>query len=130
MIKLSIRFLIIFSLNYLILILSQNIDVEQIKYDIELTLLFRPFKYNMTFIYVVICTLVTSLTLLILRIFRPFMEIYLIYYLKINFYFFVSLVSLSSIYLILRVYGYSRFLILIYLFSASFLLLVTDKMDK
>ena len=81
MIKLSIRFLIIFSLNYLILILSQNIDAEQIKYDIELTLLFRPFKYNMTFIYVVICTLVTSLTLLILRIFRPFLEIYLIYYL-------------------------------------------------
>ncbi len=130
MLKLFIRFSLILLLNYLILIFSQNIDVGQIKYDLEASILLRPYRYNLNVIYLIICTTITISTLSVIRIFKPFMEIYLIYYMKINFYFFSSLISISTIYLILRVYGYSRTLILGYLFLTSLTLIITDKIDS
>ena len=130
MLKLFIRFFLILLLNYLILIFSQNIDVGQIKYDLEASILLRPYRYNLNVIYLIICTTITISTLSVIRIFKPFMEIYLIYYMKINFYFFSSLISISTIYLILRVYGYSRTLILGYLFLTSLTLIITDKIDS
>jgi len=130
MLKFFIRFSLILLLNYLILIFSQNIDVGQIKYDLEASILLRPYRYNLNVIYLIICTTITISTLSVIRIFKPFMEIYLIYYMKINFYFFSSLISISTIYLILRVYGYSRTLILGYLFLTSLTLIITDKIDS
>ena len=130
MLKLFIRFSLILLLNYLILIFSQNIDVGQIKYDLEASILLRPYRYNLNVIYLIICTTITISTLSVIRIFKPFMEIYLIYYMKINFYFFSSLISISTIYLILRVYGYSRTLILGYLILTSLTLIITDKIDS
>ena len=130
MLKFFIRFFVILLLNYLILIFSQNIDVGQIKYDLEASILLRPYRYNLNVIYLIICTTITISTLSVIRIFKPFMEIYLIYYMKINFYFFSSLISISTIYLILRVYGYSRTLILGYLFLTSLTLIITDKIDS
>ena len=128
--KFFIRFSAILLLNYLVLILSENIDVGQIKYDLEASILLRPFRYNLNVIYLIICATITVSTLSVIRIFKPFMEIYLIYYMKINFYFFSSLISISTIYLILRVYGYSRTLILGYLFLTSLTLIITDKIDS
>ena len=130
MLKFFIRFSLILLLNYLILIFSQNIDVGQIKYDLEASILLRPYRYNLNVIYLIICTTITISTLSVIRIFKPFMEIYLIYYMKINFYFFSSLISISTIYLILRVYGYSRTLILGYLILTSLTLIITDKIDS
>ncbi len=130
MLKFFIRFSLILLLNYLILIFSQNIDVGQIKYDLEASILLRPYRYNLNVIYLIICTTITISTLSVIRIFKPFMEIYLIYYMKINFYFFSSLISISTVYLILRVYGYSRTLILGYLFLTSLTLIITDKIDS
>ena len=128
--KFFIRFSAILLLNYLVLILSENIDVGQIKYDLEASILLRPFRYNLNVIYLIICATITVSTLSVIRIFKPFMEIYLIYYMKINFYFFSSLISISTIYLILRVYGYSRTLILGYLLLTSLVLVVTDKINS
>ena len=130
MLKFFIRFSLILLLNYLILIFSQNIDVGQIKYDLEASILLRPYRYNLNVIYLIICTTITISTLSVIRIFKPFMEIYLIYYMKINFYFFSSLISISTVYLILRVYGYSRTLILGYLILTSLTLIITDKIDS
>ncbi len=130
MLKFFIRFFVIFLLNYLILIFSQNIDVGQIKYDLEASILLRPYRYNLNVIYLIICTTITIATLSVIRIFKPFMEIYLIYYMKINFYFFSSLISISTIYLIFRVYGYSRTLILGYLLLTSLVLIITDKINS
>jgi len=130
MMKFFIRFSAILLLNYLVLILSENIDVGQIKYDLEASILLRPFRYNLNVIYLIICATITVSTLSVIRIFKPFMEIYLIYYMKINFYFFSSLISISTIYLILRVYGYSRTLILGYLLLTSLVLVVTDKINS
>ncbi len=130
MLKFLIRFSVIFLLNYLILMFSQNIDVGQIKYDLEASILLRPYRYNLNVIYSIICTTITISTLSVIRIFRPFMEIYLIYYMKINFYFFSSLISISTVYLILRIYGYSRTLILGYLLLTSLTLIITDKINS
>ena len=52
-----------------------------------------------------------------LKIFRPFIEIYLLHFLKFNFYFLINLISISTIYIVFRIYGYSRLYLLIYLFS-------------
>lgn len=130
MLKFIIRFSVILIFNYLILIFSENIDVGQVKYDLEASIFLRPYRYNLNFIYFIICTTITTVTLLVIKIFRPFMEIYLIYYMKINFYFFSSLISISTIYLILRVYGYSRTLILGYLLLTSITLVITDKIKR
>lgn len=130
MLKFIIRFSVILIFNYLILIFSENIDVGQVKYDLEASIFLRPYRYNLNLIYFIICTTITTVTLLVIKIFRPFMEIYLIYYMKINFYFFSSLISISTIYLILRVYGYSRTLILGYLLLTSITLVITDKIKR
>ena len=130
MLKFIIRFSVILIFNYLILIFSENIDVGQVKYDLEASIFLRPYRYNLNLIYFIICTTITTATLLVIKIFRPFMEIYLIYYMKINFYFFSSLISISTIYLILRVYGYSRTLILGYLLLTSITLVITDKIKR
>ena len=130
MLKFIIRFFVILILNYLILFFSENIDVGQVKYDLEASILFRSYRYNLNFIYFIICTTITTATLLVIKVFRPFMEIYLIYYMKINFYFFSSLISISTIYLIFRVYGYSRTLILGYLLLTSITLVITDKIKR
>jgi hypothetical protein len=130
MLKFIIRFFVILIFNYLILIFSENIDVGQVKYDLEASILLRPYRYNLNVIYLIICITITIATLSVIRFFKPFMEIYLIYYMKINFYFFSSLISISTIYLILRVYGYSRILILGYLLLTSLTLIVTDKIKS
>lgn len=127
MIKFFTRFFLILFFNYLVLSFSNNIDLGQIKYDLEATYLLRSYKYNLNVIYFIICTTISTTTLSVIKIFKPFMEIYLIYYMKINFYFFASLISISTVYLVFRVYGYSRTLILGYLLITSLTLAFTDK---
>ena len=51
----------------------------------------------------------------------------LYYYLKFTFYFLVNLLSLSSVYIVFRIYGYSRLNLLIYLFLSSAILIISDR---
>lgn len=80
--------------------------------------------------YYLISFTVALYTLILLRIFKPFIEIYLLHYLEISFYFLISLLSVSTVYIVLRVYGYSRLYLLLYLLSSSLFLLYSKKIAK
>ena len=123
--KALIRILTISILNFYTLKLSLFIDVDQFKRDIDIFYVFQNVSYDIIFILISIS--VAFLTVVLTLFFKPFIEVYLIFHLKISFYFFINLVSISTIYLAFRVYGYSRLLILIYLLISTSLLIVSDK---
>jgi len=123
--KALIRILTISSLNFYTLKLSLFIDVDQFKRDIDIFYVFQNVSYDIVFILISIS--VAFLTVVLTLFFKPFIEVYLIFHLKISFYFFINLVSISTIYLAFRVYGYSRLMILIYLLISTFFLIVSDK---
>ncbi|GIR20269.1 hypothetical protein CM15mP35_05300 [bacterium] len=123
--KALIRILTISILNFYTLKLSLFIDVDQFKRDIDIFYVFQNVSYDIVFILISIS--VAFLTVVLTLFFKPFIEVYLIFHLKISFYFFINLVSISTIYLAFRVYGYSRLMILIYLLISTFFLIVSDK---
>ena len=123
--KALIRILTISILNFYTLKLSLFIDVDQFKRDIDIFYVFQNVSYDIIFILISIS--VAFLTVVLTLFFKPFIEVYLIFHLKISFYFFINLVSISTIYLAFRVYGYSRLMILIYLLISTFLLILSDK---
>ena len=123
--KALIRLLTLSILNFYALKLSLFIDVDQFKRDIDIFYVFQNVSYDIIFILISIS--VAFLTVALTLFFKPFIEVYLIFHLKISFYFFINLVSISTIYLAFRVYGYSRLMILIYLLISTFLLILSDK---
>ena len=125
MIKPTLKYFIIFTLNILVLIESTRVDVEQLMDD--LSFISAVNVYNKNLMILLISVLVTLLTTMLLLFFRPFIEVYLMYYYKLSFYFLINLLSISTIYLITRVYGYSRLNIIFYLISSSFFMYLLDK---
>jgi len=130
MLKFFIRATTIFILNYILISQSVNIDISQVTDDLGSIFFIRNYKYNSIFIISLVCFTSTIITLLLILFFKPFMEVYLLFYMKINFYFFITLLSLATTYLIFRIYGYSRLLIIVYLMFTSGVLLVSDKIMK
>ena len=128
MIKVLIRFLGLTFLNFLVLSSSEYIDILQLINDFSSLPVMRTFTLNTTFIFISIS--ISFFSILLIEFFKPFIEVYLMFYLRITFYFFVNLVSLSTIYIAFRIYGYSRLYLLIYLITSSALLLITDKKFK
>lgn len=128
MIKVLIRFLGLTFLNFLVLSSSEYIDILQLINDFSSLPVMRTFTLNTTFIFISIS--ISFFSILLIEFFKPFIEVYLMFYLRITFYFFINLVSLSTIYIAFRIYGYSRLYLLIYLFTSSALLLITDKKFK
>jgi hypothetical protein len=128
MLKNTVRLFSLVALNIFVIFNSSDIDVEQFLNDIYL---FLPYdELNILNVYLLISTSVSLLTLILIYIFKPFTEIYLLYIFKFNFYFLINLVSISTTYIVLRVYGYSRFFLLIYLVMSSVTLYVTDKIKR
>ena len=125
MIKNILNLTLLTLLNFLLLKRSSSIDVDQLFYDIEaLGLSTYINRANVNFF---IGISVSILTLSLIYFFKPFIEIYLLHYLRYSFYLLINLLSLSTIYLTFRIYGYSRFLILIYLFLSTFVFILSDK---
>ena len=128
MLKNTVRLFTLIALNIFVIFNSSDIDVEQFLNDIYL---FLPYgELNILSVYFMISTLVSLLTLILVFIFKPFTEIYLLYIFKLNFYFLINLVSISTTYIVLRIYGYSRLFLLIYLVMSSVTLYVTDKIKR
>lgn len=128
MIRFAIQAFGLVFLNYLNIILSKDLDVEQFKKDLD----FFGFSFiNDSFIiYMIISISVLMLTLILLFVFKPFIEIYLLHLYKVSFYFLINLLSISTIYIVYRVYGYSRFNFLIYLIFSTAVLLIAEKVHK
>lgn len=126
MIKNLIRFFILSFLNFSILFFSENANVYQFYKDLNsINILFT---FNENIIYIIISILVPLLTLFLIYFFRPFIEIYLLHFLKLNFYFLLNLISISTIYIILRIYGYDRLNLLLYLLISSVVLYKSEKL--
>jgi len=128
MLKNTVRLFSLVALNIFVIFNSSDIDVEQFLNDINLFLSYD--ELNILNVYLLISTSVSLLTLILIYIFKPFTEIYLLYIFKFNFYFLINLVSISTTYIVLRIYGYSRFFLLIYLVMSSLTLYVTDKIKR
>lgn len=128
MMKIILRVSGLTALNFFVLTNSEYIDIFQLVYDFSKLPLFKTFSIQL--IYVSISLTISFVALVLIEFFKPFIEIYLMFYLKISFYFFINLVSLSTIYIALRIYGYSRANLLLYLFTSTILLFITDKKFK
>jgi len=126
--KIIIRLSGLTVLNFFVLTNSEYIDIFQLVYDFSKLPFFKTFSIE--FIYVFISLTISFLALSLIEFFKPFIEIYLMFYLKISFYFFINLVSLSTIYIALRIYGYSRANLLLYLLTSTILLFISDKKFK
>lgn len=126
--KIIIRISGLSALNFFVLTNSDYIDIFQLVYDFSKLPLLNTFSIEL--IYLIISLTISLLALGLIQFFKPFIEIYLMFYLKISFYFFISLVSLSTIYIAFRIYGYSRANLLLYLFASTVLLFMTDKKFK
>lgn len=124
MIKQFLKLSVLGILNYLVIFLSSDIDIEQLVKDLEK---FNIYKSKSNIVYFIICITVPIITILLIQFFKPFIEMYLTHYLKYNFYFLINLLSLSTVYMVFRIYGYSRFYLLMYLISSTVFLHLTDR---
>jgi len=125
MLKTFVRLCVLFLLNYSVLFFSNNANVYQLFLDLNRINLLKTF--NEIIIYIIISIAVPFLTVFLIYFFRPFIEIYLLHFLKFNFYFLINLLSISTIYIVLRIYGYDRLNMLIYLLISSVMLYKTEK---
>ena len=126
MIKNILRFVTLIALNYTVFFNSPLINAQQFISELTSIPVLRSLDQNSVYIFISI--IISLVTLWFLYFFNPFIEVYLMYYLKFNFYFIINFVSLSSIYIAFRIYGYSRLYLLLYLFLASFSMLLSDRL--
>ena len=118
------QYLIILFLNFLFINLSSDIDVEQL-YNELLHIFSVEISRNM--LYLIISLSTTFITFLMLLLFKPFIEIYLLHYFKFSFFLLINLFSISSVFIVLRIYGYSRLYLLAYILLSSFVMFYFEK---
>lgn len=128
MVLFFIRFPILIFLNYLVIINSEYLDTYQLLGDINF--LFGTKTNNIKFTFIIISLGVGIMTTLLIFVFKPFVEIYLLHYSKYFFYILINFISLSSIYLIFRVYGYSRLFVMLYVITSSMIFIFLEKIVK
>ena len=119
-------FLILVFSNLLVFISHQQTDIQQlIEDDLSNIILFSGI--TKFYGYLIISILVSLFSLFLKSYFNPFIEVYLLYFQRFGFYFLINLISIASVYLVLRVYGYSRLSLLFYLIISSLILYYSDK---
>ena len=123
----TITFLILTLFNYFVILMSGNIDLNQLYDEVNNAFIIQITLDNLK---IVASSIISVVTIILLKVFHPFIEIYLLHYYKFSFYLLVNLSSLSSVYIVLRIYGYSRFIIIIYLLVSTFTLLILEKIKR
>lgn len=122
-----IKFLFFMISNYLLLVMSLDIDYEQFLKDINLI---TNRNFSNEIILGLISFLVLSTTFIVKQILNPFIEIFIEHYYKISFYFLINILSISTTYIVFRIYGYSRLNLIIYLIVASFAFELFDRVER
>ncbi len=125
MIKSIFNIIVLTGLNFIIFINSESIDIDQIYYDFDNIGINSEITSNQMFLFIGMS--VSILTILLIVFFKPFIEIYLLHYLRYSFYFLINLLSISSVFITLRVYGYSRLYLIMYLMVSSYIFILSDK---
>ena len=126
MILFTFRLSALVAMNYFIFYGSTSIDTYQFIEDLKIL---TNYETSVQATFWIISIFVSLTTLLLVRIFKPFVEVYYFFTQDI-FYILISLISLSSVYIICRVYGYSRLLLVFYIFISSTFLLFYGKIFK
>ncbi len=125
MIKSIFNIFILTGLNFLIFTNSESIDIDQVYVDFKSLGINTELTALQMYLFIGIC--VSLLTIFLIIFFKPFIEIYLLHYLRYSFYFLINLLSISSVFITLRVYGYSRMYLILYLLITSFIFILSDK---
>ena len=125
MIKSIFNIFVLTGLNFIVFINSKSIDIDQIYYDFENIGLKTELTSNQMYLFIGLS--VSVLTILLIIFFKPFIEIYLLHYLRYSFYFLINLLSISSVFITLRIYGYSRLYLFMYLVLTTFIFILSDK---
>ena len=121
-----IVFLLLVFSNLFVFLTHQRTDIQQLLED-DLSYIMLFSGMSKFYGYLIISLLVSIFTLFLKSYFSPFIEVYLLYFQRFGFYLLINLISIASVYLILRVYGYSRLFLLIYLAASSLILYYSDK---
>ena len=125
MIKSIFNIFILTGLNFLIFTNSDSIDIDQVYLDFKNLGIDTELTNLQMYLFIGIS--VSLLTIFLILFFKPFIEIYLLHYLRYSFYFLINLLSISSVFITLRVYGYSRLYLIMYLLITSFIFILSDK---
>ena len=125
MIKIIFNSITLSFINFIVLSQSSSIDIDQLYLDFQLIGISVPSNENLIFLFIGLC--VSVLTIILIIFLKPFIEIYLLHYWRYSFYLLINLLSLSTIYIAFRIYGYSRFLLLIYLLLSTTVFILSDK---
>lgn len=112
-------------INFIVLSQSSSVDIDQLSLDFQLIGISVPSNENLIYLFIGLC--VSVLTIILIIFLKPFIEIYLLHYWRYSFYLLINLLSLSTIYIAFRIYGYSRFLLLIYLLLSTTVFILSDK---
>ena len=125
MIKSIFNIFILTGLNFLIFTNSESIDIDQVYLDFKNLGIDTELTNLQMYLFIGIS--VSLVTIFLILFFKPFIEIYLLHYLRYSFYFLINLLSISSVFITLRVYGYSRLYLIMYLLITSFIFILSDK---
>lgn len=122
-----IKLFFYYILNYFLFLVSAEINFDQFTNDLK----FLGFENVSNNIAVnIVAFSVSALSLIILRVFKPFMDLYILHYFKFSFYVVINLLSISSIYIVFRIYGYSRLYLIAYLLIISTSQIIFEKLSR
>lgn len=124
--KILLRSIALFLLAFIAIFYSKEADIEQLLFDDLRYFSFIDPKNKILGISIISMTVV-FLTNFISNLMRPFIDIYLMYYFKFSFYVLINLFCVSTVLILLRVYGYSRLMVLFYILFSSIFLYLEDK---
>lgn len=121
------KFIAFLTLNYALLTLSSDIDIEQFIKDVNI---FTESTLLIDNLYIIISLIATFTSFIVKQLLNPFVEIFLEHYFRISFYFLINLISISTTFIVLRVYGYSRLNLILYLLFTTASFHYFDKIEK
>jgi hypothetical protein len=122
-----LKFISFLSLNYYLLEFSNDLDYEQLLKDLEFLSITN--LANVT-VFFLISSGVVIVTFVIKQMLSPFIEIFIDYYYRLSFYVLINILSISATFITLRIYGYSRLNLIIYLLFASIVFEVFDRAER
>jgi hypothetical protein len=122
-----LKFISFLSLNYYLLEFSSDLDYEQLLKDLEFLSITN--LANVT-VFFLISSGVVIVTFVIKQMLSPFIEIFIDYYYRLSFYVLINILSISATFITLRIYGYSRLNLIIYLLFASIVFEVFDRAER
>tara|TARA_B100000886_G_C20340740_1_gene456521 strand:+ start:365 stop:763 length:399 start_codon:yes stop_codon:yes gene_type:complete len=122
------KYLTFLVLNFALLFISRDIDIEQFQKD--LFIFFKDYEFDSNFVYLLISNFVVFTTFIVKQMLKPFIEIFIEHYYKYGFYFLINILSISATFIVLRVYGYSRLYLLLYLITSSLVFEFFDRVER